>query len=121
MSVFSTLATNLAMDIQAERSRLLNRQKKDRSDLEKTVKTKKGAFKTAAQEQLSNLIEEQERELIAFDKQHGGAVAPATAAPKVAEEPSSPKKKKKSSKDLKDSLTNTMPIKMVNSHLMNFL
>ena len=59
------------IDVQAERSRLLNRQKKDRSDLEKEVKKKKGALKAAAQAQLDQLEADQARELAEFDKSHG--------------------------------------------------
>jgi hypothetical protein len=59
------------IDVQAERSRLLNRQKKDRSDLEKEVKKKKGALKAAAQAQLDQLEADQARELSEFDKTHG--------------------------------------------------
>ena len=49
------------MDIQADRSRLLNRQKKDRSEAEKDVKKKKGAMKVTAQKVLEDLIETQEK------------------------------------------------------------
>jgi hypothetical protein len=61
----------MSTDVQAERSRLLNRQKKDRSELEKDVKKKKGAMKTAAQAQLDQLEADQARELAEFDKAHG--------------------------------------------------
>lgn len=74
-------------DVQAERSRLLNRQKKDRTDLEKDVKKKKGALKTAAQAQLDQLEADQARELAEFDKSHGLAAqdesSPADAIAKV--------------------------------------
>ena len=65
-----------ASTIQAERSRLLNRQKKDRTELEKTVKSKKGAFKQAAQEELAKLETDQEHELAEFDRQHRSASSP---------------------------------------------
>ena len=80
VSFLVTHSVDLLMDIQAERSRLLNRQKKDRTDLEKDVKKKKGALKTAAQAQLDQLEADQVRELAEFDKAHGLAedgVAPA--------------------------------------------
>lgn len=90
-----------AETVKAERSRLLNRQKKDRAELEKTVKTKKGAFKQAAQEELARLEAEQERELAEFDRTVGGS----SGAPKVAhetDEKSSPISKPKKSKGKKN-------------------
>ena len=92
-----------AETIKAERSRLLNRQKKDRAELEKTVKTKKGAFKQAAQEELAKLEAEQERELAEFDRTSGHG--PSSPAPKIAEKnedksPSSKPKKSKGKKNL---------------------
>ena len=59
------------INIQAERSRLLNRQKKARTDLEKEVKKKKGAMKTAAQAQLDEMEAAHLQELADFDAQHG--------------------------------------------------
>ena len=74
----------MSTDYQAERSRLLNRQKKDRTELEKAVKTKKGSIKVAAQEQLEQLEKDQETELADFDVKHGGSQSvPVVAAPKV--------------------------------------
>lgn len=61
-------------EVQAERSRLLNRQKKDRSDLEKDVKKKKGAMKAAAQAELEQLEIDQARQLAEFDALNGLAV-----------------------------------------------
>ena len=73
------------MDTQADRSRLLNRQKKDRSELEKEVKKKKGAMKVIAQKMLEELEEAQALELASFDAKAGIAVvAPVVAAPVVA-------------------------------------
>lgn len=58
-------------EVQAERSRLLNRQKKDRSELEKEVKKKKGAMRVAAVKLLEELEAAQLAELTQFD---GGAL-----------------------------------------------
>jgi hypothetical protein len=77
-----------SVDVQAERSRLLNRQKKDRTDLEKDVKKKKGAMKTAAQAQLDQLEADQARELAEFDKAHGLA-GMASLEPSEPSQPSS--------------------------------
>ena len=73
-------------DTQAERSRLLNRQKKDRTELEKDVKKKKGAMKTAAQAQLEELESAQAAELAEFDKVNGlaGPESPSKEAIKPA-------------------------------------
>ena len=70
-------------NFQAERSRLLNRQKKERSDLEKEVKKKKGAMKVTAQEQLEQLEKDQENELAEFDAQNGEVKPVFVTAPKV--------------------------------------
>jgi hypothetical protein len=59
------------VNVQAERSRLLNRQKKERSDLEKEVKKKKGAMKAAAEAQLEEMELSHTKELQEFDEQHG--------------------------------------------------
>jgi hypothetical protein len=73
-------------EVQAERSRLLNRQKKDRTELEKDVKKKKGALKETAQAKLDQLEADHARELSEFDLSHGLASgaqpdAPVAAAP----------------------------------------
>lgn len=62
-------------DVNAERSKLLNRQKKERTELEKDVKKKKGALKDAAQAKLDELDEKHAAELAEFDSMHssGGA------------------------------------------------
>ena len=59
------------LNVQAERSRLLNRQKKEKTDLEKEVKKKKGAMKTAAQAQLEEMENVHAKELVDFDGKNG--------------------------------------------------
>ena len=75
------------VNVQAERSRLLNRQKKERSDLEKEVKKKKGAMKAAAEAQLEEMEASHAKELDEFDEKHGSGKqqkeAPKQAAPQV--------------------------------------
>lgn len=72
-------------DAQADRSRLLNRQKKDKTELEKEVKKKKGALKQAAMEQLEAMEKLHADELAEFDAKAGtGAPKPVQAAPQVA-------------------------------------
>ena len=70
-------------DVQAERSRLLNRQKKDRTELEKDVKKKKGALKDAAQAKLDQLEADQARELAEFDQAHGLNASAAAPEPEA--------------------------------------
>jgi hypothetical protein len=80
-------------DVAAERSRLLNRQKKDRTELEKDVKKKKGALKQLAQEQLDLLEKAQAEELAEFDSTHGGKTTspnPVVAAPQIVTSPAAP-------------------------------
>ena len=71
---------------QADRSRLLNRQKKDRTELEKDVKKKKGAMKTAAQKTLDDLMETQAAELASFDARTAKEVPVIEEAPKKEEQ-----------------------------------
>ena len=74
-------------NVQGERSKLLNRQKKDRTELEKDVKKKKGAMKTAAQAALEQLETDQARELAEFDALHGMEASCVVApAPQIKEE-----------------------------------
>ena len=58
------------VNVQGERSKLLNKHKKDRSELEKDVKKKKGAMKAAAQLELEQLEAAQLLELAEFDSIH---------------------------------------------------
>jgi len=55
----------------AERSKLLNRHKTERTEQEKKVKKLKGAMKTAAQEELDGLDTKHEAELAGLDKKQG--------------------------------------------------
>lgn len=70
------------MDVNLERSKLVQRQKQQKTDLEKKVKKLKGAMKDAAAKELEELEAKHEAELAEFDgKRSGGAPAKATAAP----------------------------------------
>lgn len=85
---FSAMSAAEPSTIQADRSRLLNRQKKERSDLEKDVKKKKGAMKQAAQEELEALEITHAQELAEFDNAHStNPSSKPTAAPVVAAAP----------------------------------
>mmetsp|Transcript_86907 Transcript_86907/g.251048 ORF Transcript_86907/g.251048 Transcript_86907/m.251048 type:complete len:259 (+) Transcript_86907:360-1136(+) len=55
----------------AERSKLVQRQKQQRAELEKKVKKLKGAMKEAAQKELEELEGKHEAELVEFDKGQG--------------------------------------------------
>lgn len=56
----------------AERSKLVQRQKQQRQELEKKIKKLKGAMKEAAQKELETMEKEHEVELAAFDGSKGG-------------------------------------------------
>jgi len=60
---------------QVERSKLIQRQKKDEADAEKDVKKKKGAMKEAAQAKLEELREKNATELEEFDRAKATVVA----------------------------------------------
>eukprot|EP00435_Cladocopium_sp_Y103_P040124 s1485_g10.t2 len=69
-----------------ERSKLVQRQKQQRQELEKKIKKLKGAMKEAAQKELETMEKEHEEELAAFDGSKGGeskdeSKAEAEAAP----------------------------------------
>lgn len=83
--------------VNAEKSKLVQRQKQQKQELEKKVKKLKGAMKEAAAKELEELEEKHEAELAEFDKEKGsggGASAkPAAAAPAAEAEPAKDAKK----------------------------
>jgi len=59
------------MDIHQERSRLIQRQRKEMTELEKDLRKKKGAMKDAVQEKIEETEKIHAQELIDFDKING--------------------------------------------------
>ncbi|CAE7691852.1 dnajc27, partial [Symbiodinium necroappetens] len=62
--------------VHAERSKLVQRQKQQRQELEKKIKKLKGAMKEAAQKELDELEQQHEAELTSFDANKGVAEGP---------------------------------------------
>ncbi|CAE7612195.1 dnajc27 [Symbiodinium sp. CCMP2456] len=62
--------------VHAERSKLVQRQKQQRQELEKKIKKLKGAMKEAAQKELDELEQQHEAELTNFDANKGVAEGP---------------------------------------------
>mmetsp|Transcript_21398 Transcript_21398/g.47420 ORF Transcript_21398/g.47420 Transcript_21398/m.47420 type:complete len:283 (-) Transcript_21398:72-920(-) len=86
------------MDAQnAERSKLVQRQNKQRQEMEKKVKKLKGAMKDAAQRELEELESQLEAELAAFNK--GGSKGEADSA-KAASKAAAEESKKDSAADM---------------------
>mmetsp|Transcript_155263 Transcript_155263/g.476938 ORF Transcript_155263/g.476938 Transcript_155263/m.476938 type:complete len:274 (+) Transcript_155263:101-922(+) len=80
--------------VNAERSKLVQRQKQQKQELEKKVKKLKGAMKEAAAKELEELETKHEAELAEFEKEKGGGggaaakpAAAAAAAPAAEAEP----------------------------------
>lgn len=81
--------------VNAEKSKLVQRQKQQKQELEKKVKKLKGAMKEAAMKELEELEAKHEAELADFDKEKGGggASSKAAAAPAAEAEPAKDAKK----------------------------
>ncbi|CAE7358060.1 dnajc27 [Symbiodinium natans] len=62
--------------VHAERSKLVQRQKQQRQELEKKIKKLKGAMKEAAQKEMDELEQQHEAELTKFDANKGVAEGP---------------------------------------------